>query len=67
MWRRWEYIITSSDIWLWNLGSYTKGGMQAEDIWKQDPEANIWARGMTMESGEGFTMSNFVVCAVHLI
>ena len=22
--------------------SYIKGGMQAKDIWKQDPEANIW-------------------------
>ena len=22
--------------------SYLKGGMQTKDIWKQDPEANIW-------------------------
>ena len=24
--------------------SYFKGGIQAKDIWKQDPEANIWAQ-----------------------
>ena len=24
--------------------SYIKGGMQAKGIWKQDPEANIWAQ-----------------------
>ena len=24
--------------------SYIKGGMQAKVIWKQDPEANIWAQ-----------------------
>ena len=23
--------------------SYIKGGMQAKDIWKQDPEVNFWA------------------------
>ena len=26
------------------LVSYIKGGIQAKDIWKQDPEANIWAQ-----------------------
>ena len=24
------------------MASYIKGGMQTKDIWKQDPEANIW-------------------------
>ena len=24
--------------------SYIKGGIQAKGIWKQDPEANIWAK-----------------------
>jgi hypothetical protein len=28
--------------------SYIKGGIQAKGIWKQDPEANIWAQ----ENGE---------------
>ena len=27
-----------------NMVSYIKGGMQAKGIWKQDPEANIWAQ-----------------------
>ena len=31
-------------IWLWNMVSYIKGGIQAKGIWKQDPEANIWAQ-----------------------
>ena len=26
------------------MASYIKGGMQAKGIWKQDPEANIWAQ-----------------------
>ena len=28
----------------WNTVSYIKGGLQAKSIWKQDPEANIWAQ-----------------------
>ena len=24
--------------------TYIKGGIQAKGIWKQDPEANVWAR-----------------------
>ena len=24
--------------------SYIKGGIQAKGIWKQDPDANIWAQ-----------------------
>ena len=36
--------IVSFAIWLWNIVSYIKGGMQDKDIWKQDPEANIWAQ-----------------------
>ena len=24
--------------------SYIKGGMQAKGVWKQEPEANIWAQ-----------------------
>ena len=39
--------------------SFIKGGMQAKDIQRYDPEANIWMR---MGSGEGFTMRNFIVC-----
>ena len=35
--------IASCAIWLWNMVSYIKGGIQAKGIWKQDPEANIWA------------------------
>ena len=32
---------------LYGIGmvSYIKGRIQAKDIWKQDPEANIWAQG----------------------
>ena len=60
-------IIASCAIWLWNMVSYIKGEIQAKGIWKQDPEVNIWARGMRMDSGEGSTMRNFIVCTVHLI
>ena len=31
-------------FWLWNMVSYIKGRIQAKGIWKQDPEANIWAQ-----------------------
>ena len=31
-------------MWLWNMVSYNKGGMQAKGIWEQDHEANIWAQ-----------------------
>ena len=27
-----------------NMVSYIKGEMQDKGIWKQDPEANIWAQ-----------------------
>ena len=27
-----------------NMVSYIKGRLQAKGIWKQDPEANIWAQ-----------------------
>ena len=27
-----------------NMVSYIKGGIQAKGIYKQDPEANIWAQ-----------------------
>ena len=37
-------IIASCAVWLWNMVSYIKGGMQAKGIWQQDPEANIWAQ-----------------------
>ena len=33
-----------SELVLWNIVSYIKGGMQAKGIWKQDPEANIWTQ-----------------------
>ena len=36
--------IASCAIWLWNMVSYIKGGMQAKGIWKQDPEANTLAQ-----------------------
>ena len=36
--------IASCAIWLWNMVSYIKGRTQAKGIWKQDPEANIWAQ-----------------------
>ena len=36
--------IASCAIWMWNMVSYIKGGIQAKGIWKQDPEANIWAQ-----------------------
>ena len=34
----------------WNKVSLIKGEMQVKGIWKQDPEANIWAQGD--ENGE---------------
>ena len=34
--------IASCAVWLWNMVSYIKGGIQAKGIWKQDPEASIW-------------------------
>ena len=38
-----HYSLSSScAIWLWNMVSYIKEGMQAKGIWKQDPEVNIW-------------------------
>ena len=37
-------LIASCAIWLWNMVSYVKGGMQLKGIWKQDPEENIWAQ-----------------------
>jgi hypothetical protein len=62
------YIIASCAIWMWNMVSYIKRGMQAKGIWKLDPEANIWAPGgMSMGSGKGSIMRNFIVCTVHLI
>jgi hypothetical protein len=47
--------------------SYIKGGTQAMENWKQDPEAKLAPRGMWMVSGEPFTMTNFIVYTVHLI
>ena len=34
--------IASCPIWLRNIFSYIKRGLQAKGIWKQDPETNIW-------------------------
>ena len=31
-------------MWLWNIVSYIKEGIQAKGIWKQDPDANIWVQ-----------------------
>ena len=49
-----EYEFLAS-VWLLNMVSYIKGGTEAKGIWKQDPEASIWAQ-------EGFTMRNFIFC-----
>ena len=38
------FSIASCAIWLWNMVSYIKGGIQAKGVWKQDREANIWAQ-----------------------
>jgi hypothetical protein len=38
------YSTTGNVIWLWSMVSYIKGGTHAKGIWKQDPEANIWAQ-----------------------
>ena len=35
--------------------SYIKGGMQGKGIWKQDPEANIWAQ-------EGWNNNEYTEC-----
>ena len=39
-----QYTNQSIHIILWNMVSYIKGGMQTKGIWKQGPEANIWAQ-----------------------
>jgi hypothetical protein len=45
-----------------------KGGMHAEGIWKQDPEANILTQErLNRGSGEGFTMRTFIVYAIYHI
>ena len=36
-------IIIIIIIIIWNIVSYIKEGTHAKDIWKQDPDANIWA------------------------
>ena len=36
--------IASCALWLRNMVSYIKGGIQAKDNWKHGPEANIWAQ-----------------------
>ena len=47
---------------------YIKGNMEAKDVWKQNPEANIWAEeGLEMGSGEGSIMRKFIACIVRLI
>ena len=46
-------IFASCDIRMWNMVSYIKGGVQANGIWKQDPEANIWA-----QEGWGWGLDN---------
>ena len=38
------YVLQKYKSWLRKLLSYVKGGIQAKGIWKQDPEANIWAQ-----------------------
>ena len=37
-------IIIITSIIIKYMVSYIKGGSQAKGIWKQDPEANIWAQ-----------------------
>ena len=36
--------IAICSIWMWNMVYYIKGEIQTKGIWKQDPEANIWAQ-----------------------
>ena len=48
-------------IWLWNMISYIKERIQANSIWKQDLEANIWAQeGMGMENAPQWGTSLFL-------
>ena len=37
-------IVLPVVLYGWSMVSYIKGGMQAKGIWKQEPEANIWAQ-----------------------
>ena len=30
-------------VWVWNLVANTEGGTQAEGVWEQGAEENIWA------------------------
>ena len=59
----WTRILYS----VYGIVSCTKGATQAKGIWKQDPEANIWAQRDENGTGQGFTMRNFIVCTVHII
>ena len=61
--------ITICVIWLWDMVFFVEGETQANGIWKQDPEANIlmMKKVLRMESGEGSTMKNFIVCTVQQI
>jgi hypothetical protein len=42
------------------------GTGETKGIWKQGPEANIWAKKDENGSGEGPTVRNFIVYTVHL-
>ena len=39
-----QYNSWQSATWLRNVVSYIKGRMQDKGIWKQNPEATIWAQ-----------------------
>ena len=53
-------MIASCAIWLWDMISYVKGGMQAKGIWKQDLEVNIWAQ-WEVEKAPQWGTSQFVL------
>ena len=36
--------IARSDVGLWNMDSYIKGGTKAKGFWKQDPDVNTWSQ-----------------------
>ena len=55
-------VLVRCAIWLWNMVSYIKGGMQPEY------EANFfWLKMINPEGGEGFKIRKFIVRTVHLI
>ena len=65
-----EYIngnIASYALWLWNIVSYITEGTQVNTIWKQDPEAYIWAQKGWEWGVKILTMRNFKVRTTQLL